>query len=125
MHFAVGKQAAGFDFPGVEHLAAQREDRLQLLVAAGLGRAARGIAFDEEEFVTQNVFALAVGQFARQDGHARLLAFFDLLPGAGTRLRRADRQFGDLLGVVRVLVEPQFERVAHHARNQRHRIARI
>jgi hypothetical protein len=30
-----------------------------------------------------------------------------------------------LLGVVRMFVEPQFERVAQHARNERHGVARV
>ena len=47
----VGEQAVALDFPGVEHLAAQRQDGLRLLVAAHLGAAAGRVALDQEELV--------------------------------------------------------------------------
>ena len=115
MHLAVGKEAPGFDLPGVQHLAAQGQDGLGFLVASGFGRAARRVAFDEKEFVAPDVLALAVGEFAGENGHRRLLALFDLLPGFGACLRGTDRQFGDFSGGIGVFIEPEFQRVAHHA----------
>jgi hypothetical protein len=47
----VREQAVALDLPGVEHLAAQRQDRLRLLVAAHLGAAAGRIALDQEDLV--------------------------------------------------------------------------
>ncbi len=46
----VGAQGlVGIHFPGVEDLAAQRHHRLEVAVARLLGRAAGGIAFDQEQ----------------------------------------------------------------------------
>jgi hypothetical protein len=126
VHLAVGEQAAGVDFPGVEHLAAQRQDRLQFLVAPGFRRATGGVALDQEDLVATGVLALAVRELAGQDGDPRLLA----------SSRPSDRHaYGParhlmarsviFLAVVRVFVEPQLERVAQHARDQRDRIARV
>ena len=110
VHLAVGEQAAGLDLPGVEHLAAQRKNRLQLFIAAGFGRAARRVAFDQEQFVCAR-HPRSGSRRACRAGWQRpgLLALLDLLAGARTRLRGADRQLSDLLGVVGVFVEPQFQ----------------
>ena len=50
----------------VQDLAADREDRLVLRVAAGLGRAAGGVTLDDEDLALGGVVRLAVGQLARQ-----------------------------------------------------------
>ena len=50
----------------VEDLAADREDRLVLRVAAALGRAARRVALDDVDLALLRVGRLAVGQLARQ-----------------------------------------------------------
>jgi hypothetical protein len=92
VHFAVGEQAAGFDLPGIQHLAAQRQDRLQFLVAPRLRRTAGGVALDEKDLVAAGVLALAIGELAGQDRHPRLLALLDLLTGPRARLRRPDGQ---------------------------------
>ena len=47
----VGEQPVALGLPGVEHLAAQRQDGLELLVAAHLGRAAGRVALDQENLV--------------------------------------------------------------------------
>ena len=75
----IGEQAVRFDFPGVLHLAAQRQDGLRFLVARHLRRAAGRIAFDQEEFVFTDVGGLAIGEFARQYRDAGLLALLHLL----------------------------------------------
>ncbi len=62
--FGVGKEAIGVDLPGVQYLAAQGQDGLRFLVARHLGRAAGGVALNEEEFVVGNVFGFAVRQLA-------------------------------------------------------------
>ena len=72
-----------------------------------------------------DVLALAVGQLARQHGHARALALLDLLAGLLARLRGLDGQLGELPAVVDVLVEPQLQRRPHEAGDQPHRVARI
>ena len=54
-----------------------------------------------------------------------MLLFLDLLSGAGTRLRGLDCEFGDFFRGLGVFVEPQFERVAQHARDERDGVARV
>ncbi|MPM16070.1 hypothetical protein SDC9_62444 [bioreactor metagenome] len=58
----------------VQNLAAQRQDRLELAVAALLGGAAGGVTLDDVDFAERRVFFLAVGQFAGQ-AHAVEHAF--------------------------------------------------
>ena len=50
----------------VEDLAAQRQDRLVGAVARLLGRAAGGIALDEEQLALRRIALLAVGELAGQ-----------------------------------------------------------
>jgi hypothetical protein len=123
--FGVGEEPVALHLPGVEHLAAQRQDGLAFLVAAHLGAAAGGVALDQEDLVVADVLALAVGQLAGQHGHAGALALLDLLAGALAGLRGLDGQFGQLLAVVDVLVEPELQRRAHEARHQPHGVARV
>ncbi len=123
--FVVGKQPVALDFPGVEHLAAQGQHGLVFLVAAHFGAAAGAVALYQKDFVIGRVTALAIGELARQHGHARAFAFFDFLPGLLPRLRRLDGQLGQFFAVFDVLVQPQFECRAHKTAHQPHRIARI
>ena len=125
VYFGVGEQPVALHLPRVEHLAAQWQHGLRFLVAAHLGAAAGRVALDQEHLVVQDVLALAIGQLARQHRHARALALLDFLAGFLARLRRPDRQFGQLLAVVDVLVQPQLQRRTHEARHQTHSIARI
>ena len=53
-------------FLDVEDLAAQRQDRLRIRIAAALGGAAGRIAFDQEDLRERGVLRLAVDQLARQ-----------------------------------------------------------
>ena len=57
VHFLRLQHFGGVDFPGVEDLAAQRHDRLELAVARLLGRAAGGIAFDQEQLAALRIAA--------------------------------------------------------------------
>lgn len=82
MHFVVGEEPVAFGFPRVQHLAAQRQNGLKLLVAAHFRGAARRIALDEEKLVARDIGRFAVRELARQHGHARALALLDLLTGA-------------------------------------------
>ena len=50
----------------VEDLAAQRQHRLRVAVAALLGRAAGGVALDDEDLGQRRVLDRAVGELARQ-----------------------------------------------------------
>jgi hypothetical protein len=124
VHLAVGEQAAGFDLPGVEHLAAQRQDRLQFLVAPilaeppasrprpGRSRCGRSSLWQSESLP---------GRMATPD----CLRFSTFWPARVRACACADGQLGEPLGGVGVLVEPQLQRIAHHARDQRDRVARV
>ena len=70
MNFIVGKQAIAIDFPGIEHLAPQRQNGLTLFVTAHFGAATRRVAFDQKHFVVCNVFAFTICQFAGQHRNA-------------------------------------------------------
>ncbi len=50
----------------VEHLAAQRQDSLELAVAPLFGRATGGVTFDDIQLALRRVFFLAVGELAGQ-----------------------------------------------------------
>jgi hypothetical protein len=121
----VAEQQVALDLPGVEHLAAQRQDGLGLLVAPHLGAAAGAVALDQEDLVEVQVAALAVGQLARQHGHARAAPLLDLLRRALARLRLADHQIGQLAAQLDMLVQPQLERRPHVARDQAQRVAAV
>ena len=54
----------------VEDLAAQRQDRLELAVAALLGAAAGAVALDDEQLGLGRIALLAIGELARQRGGA-------------------------------------------------------
>src|SRR5690606_41643420 len=109
MHLVVRADLAPRRLPAVQHLAAQAQDRLELLVAPHLCRAPGGIALDQEEFVARDVGRFAVRQLARQHRDPRALALLDLLRRAVARLRLAHHQLGQPLAVVDVLVEPELE----------------
>ena len=75
---------------GVEDLAADRQQRLELRVAGQLGRAERGVALDDEQLAAVDVVAAAVGQLGRQRARLeRVLAALGVAllagrdPGAG------------------------------------------
>ena len=70
VYLVVRKKPIALDLPRIEHLAAQRQDRLRFLVAAHLGAATGRIALDQKEFVVQQVAAFAIGQLAGQHSHS-------------------------------------------------------
>ena len=76
----------------VEDLAAQRQDRLELAVAALLGRAAGGVALDDVDLAQRRVLLLAVGELAGQ-AHAVEHAL------AARHLARLARRFAGARGV--------------------------
>src|SRR6267143_122284 len=91
----------------------RRRDRLRLLVARLLRRAARRIALDEKKLVSRNVPGSAIDELAGQRGDAGGLLPLDLLAPGEPRKRLLDGQLDDLAAVLRVLAEPQLEGVAH------------
>ena len=66
----------------------------------------------------------AVGQLAGQRGARGDALALDLLRGLGALLRVLDGELRDALARVRMLVEPQRQRVVHEALDERGRVAR-
>ena len=107
MNFVVGKQTVAIDFPRIEHLAAKGQNGLAFFVATHLGAAAGGVALYQKHFVVRNVFAFAIGEFARQHSHARALAFLYFLAGLLPMLGCLDGQLGQFFAVLHMLIEPE------------------
>ena len=72
-----------------------------------------------------DIRGFAIGQLARQNGHARALALLHFLAGARAGLRLLDDEIRELLAVLDVLVEPQLERRTRERRHQLHRVTAI
>src|ERR1700683_5432120 len=112
MYFLRTANLAGLELPGVQDLAAQRHDGLELAVARLLGRTAGRVAFDQAPFrACQNLRAAVrelPGQRRAVDGalahHARRRAY--------ALLRVLDRKLCAALAGIRVLIKPQRRRVA-------------
>jgi hypothetical protein len=121
----VGKQPVALDLPGVEHLAAQRQHRLRLLVAAHLGTATGAVTLDQEDLIERDVAAFAVGQLARQHGDTGAPALLDLLRRALARLRLPDHEFGQLAAMLHMLAQPQLEGRFHVAGHQAQGVAAV
>ena len=92
----------------VDDLAAQRQHRLGVAVAALLGRAAGGVALDDEQLGQARVADRAVGELAGQGrvlerrlAAGQVAGLARRLRGRGRRRRLAD----DPPGVARVLLE--------------------
>src|SRR5690606_30263645 len=92
----------------VEHLAAQRQDRLVAPVAPLLGRAARGVTLDDEELRLGRILLLAVGELAGQAHAVQQPLATSHVARLARRLARAggiDDLADDDLRVVRLLEE--------------------
>lgn len=92
----------------VEDLAAQRQHRLVLAVAALLGRATCRVTLDDEQLGQRRILFLAIGQLARQAGDIqRALAAGQIarLAGGFTGTGGIDDLAGDGLGFVRIFLQ--------------------
>jgi hypothetical protein len=105
----------------VQQLAAQREDRLHVAVAALLGRAAGRVALDEEDLGVLVALAAAVGELA---GQARALQAV-LAAGQLARLARGlaglgghDPLLEDHLGFLGVLLQERAEPLVHRGADE-------
>ena len=94
----VGKKPLLVRLPGIEHLAPKGQDRLEFLVSAHLGRAARRIPLHQEELIALYVGRLTVGELSWQHRHARSLLLFHLLGRPHTALGCSNREIGDFTG---------------------------
>jgi hypothetical protein len=111
-------------FPGVEDLAAQGQDRLELAIARLLRAAAGGIALDQEQLGAAQVLRDAVGEFAGQGGPLGDLLAHDLFFGLQARGRALDGQLGDQHADFDVLVQPQREGIVHRTFDEARGLAR-
>ena len=90
LHLVVLQHLVDAGLLDVEDLAADRQDRLEPRVAAALGRAAGGVALDDEELALLGVGRLAVGELAGQAARTRA-APCGREPGRGPCARRSGR----------------------------------
>ena len=124
VHFLRAADLAGLEFPGVQDLATQRHDGLEILGARLLGRATGGITFNQKQLGAGWILAGAVGQLARQCGAVDRALAGDALRGAQPLLRVGDRELGDALARIRMLVQPQPAGIARVRLDQRRSLAR-
>ena len=122
MHFLRLQDLARVDFPGVQDLAAQRHDGLELAIARLLRRAAGGVAFDQEQLAALRILRRAVGELARQRRTADDALARDRLRCLQARLRAGDRELRDLLARLRMLVQPEAELILDDAGDERRRL---
>jgi hypothetical protein len=117
--FVVGKQPVALDLPGVEHLAAQRQDGL-----VSLSRPILALP-PAESPSTRNTSLCAMSRLSQSvslpgsTATPEPLRFSTFWPGLLARLRGLDGQFGQLFAVFHVLVQPQLQRGAHKADTSR------
>src|SRR5690606_5149612 len=112
----------GRDFPGVEDLAAQRQDRLEVLVARLPRRAPGRVALDQEQLGSREILGDAVGELAGQGWALGDLLAGDLLFRLQARRRALDCQLRDPAAQFDVLVEPQRKRVVGRALDEAGRL---
>ena len=124
-----GEQLFVAGFLDVEDLAAQRQDGLELPVAALLGAAASGVALDDVDLAHRRVFLLAIGQLAGQAHaieHALAARHLTRLARSFASARRINDLAADDLGVGGVLqqvigqglADHVFHRATHFAADQ-------
>ena len=118
----VAVHAVGAGFLNVEHLAPQRQNRLDVRIAPLLGRASGRVALHNEQLGLAGVFFVAVGQLA---GHAVCLQRALAAHQVARFLRRGARAGGlgrflqNCLGDGRVFLKILAQRLVHKAGDQR------
>ena len=110
----------------VQDLAAQGQDGLRRAIARLLGRAAGGIALDDEELGVLGRVRRAVGELAGQAQLAARRLAGDVLLGllAQPLLGALDDEVEQAAGLGRRIRQPMVERVAHDAVDEARRLAR-
>ncbi len=124
VHFFGSQHAVGGDLPGVQDLAAQRHDGLEVLVAGLLGAAAGRVTFHQEQLGAGQVLADAVGQLAGQGGALGDLLAHHQFFGLQARAGAFDRQLRDALADFHVLVQQQAEGIVRGAFDETGGLAR-
>src|SRR6185295_939186 len=93
-------------------------------IACLLGGAAGGVTLDQEQLGVFRILVGAVGEFARQRRTRGDALAFHLARGPGALLRILDGELRDALAGIRMLVQPQRQRVVYEALGERGRVAR-
>ena len=100
----------------VEDLAAQRKHSLKVAVAALLGRAAGGVALDDEELRFGGIALLTIGELAGEIGDVERALAARELARLARRLARGgglDHLGDDVLRLGRMLFEPLAQNLVH------------
>ncbi len=124
VHLLRAQHLGRVDLPGVQNLAAQRHDGLEVLVARLLGRTACRVTLDQKQLGALGVVGDAVGQLAGQRRPLGDLFAHHLAPRPLAGLGGSDGQFGDGLAQRRVLVQPQAEGILDHPGDEGGALAR-
>src|SRR5262249_1445701 len=105
---------------GVDHLATERQDGLDPTVASLLGRAARGVAFDQEQLAGDRIAFRAVRQLPWKIVVVDSLLAREptRLAGSLARLRGVDALLGHPAGGSRILLERLSQLVVHDGLDQ-------
>ena len=125
-HLLGGQQLVKAGLLDVEHLAAQRQDGLELAVAPLLGRTAGRVTLHDEEFALRRIAFLAVGQLAGQADavqHALAARHVARLAGRLAGPRRLDDLAADDLGVVGLFQQVGFQPACDHVLDGRPHLA--
>ncbi len=124
MYLLRGEDFLTVHFPGIKNFSPQRHDRLKLSVASLLGRPPGGVALHQKQFRQLGAVAGTVCKLPRQRRPGRNALARHLLAILESPLGVVDTEFGKLFGIFRVLIQPQTERILHHARYKCRRFAR-
>ena len=119
--FFVAEHLVDARFFDVQDFAAQRQNRLVAAVAALLGRAAGGIALDQEQLAARRIFFLAIGQLAGQAARIERALAPRQLAGLARRFagaRGVNRLGANLAAHGGILLEMLHQLLVHEARHR-------
>ena len=114
MYLLGGQHLTGVDLPGIQDLAAQRHDGLELLVPGLFGTATGRVPLHQKQFRATAVLTGTIGQLAGQRRPLGDALALDLLARLEPTAGVVDGHFGNLLTDVRMLVQPQAEGILDH-----------
>ena len=98
VHFLRGQHFIRRDLPGVQDLTLERHDRLIFTIARLLGRSARRVTFDKEQFGAIKILCGTVRQFTRQRRTAGQLFTHYFFRRTQTTLRAGNRHLSQQFG---------------------------
>ena len=122
VHLLGAQHLGGLDLPGVENLAPQGHDRLEVPVPGLLGGAAGGITLHQKELGARSVLGGAIRELPRQGRPRGHLFAHDLLAVLHARLGVGDGDIRDAIAGLRMLVEPEAECILGDAGDEGRRL---